>query len=50
MTLIPTFRGQRQVGIYEFKAGLVYVVSSRQIRVTKRYLASKINYMIKTKK
>ena len=32
--VIPALGRQRQVGLYEFKASLVYIVSSRTIRAT----------------
>jgi hypothetical protein len=34
--LIPAFRKQRQVGLYEFQASLLYRVSSRTSRATQR--------------
>jgi hypothetical protein len=30
--LIPALRRQRQVGLYEFKASLVYIVNSKKVR------------------
>ena len=39
--LIPALRRQRQVGLYEFKASLVYRISSRIARATQRTLSQK---------
>jgi hypothetical protein len=43
MPLIPEFRMQRQVGLHEFKASLVYRVSSRAARATQRNLSGRTN-------
>jgi hypothetical protein len=41
MSLIPEFRRQRQVDLCEFKAGLVYRISSRTARDTQKDPVSK---------
>jgi hypothetical protein len=41
MLLIPVLRRQRQVDLCEFKASLVYNVSSRTGKATQRNTASK---------
>ena len=42
MTFIPTFQRQKQVDLYEFKAILVYRVSSRTARNTQRNPVSEV--------
>ena len=36
MPLIPALGRQRQVDLYEFKASLIYTVSSRSVRITQK--------------
>jgi hypothetical protein len=42
MPLIPTLRMKRQKDLYEFKASLVYTVSSRRAGVTQRNPVQKL--------
>ena len=41
MPSIPALRKPRQAAIYEFKASLAYIVSSRTAKTTKRNSVSK---------
>jgi hypothetical protein len=41
--MCPALRRQRQVDLWEFKSGLVYIASSRTARATQKELFSKIN-------
>jgi hypothetical protein len=43
MPLITALKKQRQVDLYEFKASLVYIVSSRTARATEMAIVSKQN-------
>lgn len=38
--LMPALRRKRQVELCEFKANLVYIVNSREARVTQKYCVS----------
>ena len=49
MPLIPALRKQRQMGLCEFEASLVYRASSRTVRATQRNPVSKNKQTKKTK-